>query len=45
MKLFTPFVLPNGAVIPNRLVEAAMKESMADAGHASSDALLRLYEA
>ncbi|GCB04456.1 NADH:flavin oxidoreductase/NADH oxidase family protein [Ralstonia sp. SET104] len=45
MKLFTPLVLPNGAVIANRLAKAAMEENMADADHAPSDALLRLYEA
>jgi 2,4-dienoyl-CoA reductase-like NADH-dependent reductase (Old Yellow Enzyme family) len=45
MKLFTPLTLPNGAVIPNRLAKAAMEENMADADHAPSDALLRLYEA
>jgi len=45
MKLFTPLVLPNGAVISNRLAKAAMEENMADADHAPSDALLRLYEA
>ncbi|AOJ83884.1 2,4-dienoyl-CoA reductase [Burkholderia savannae] len=45
MKLFTPLVLPNGAVIPNRLAKAAMEENMADADHAPSDALLRLYDA
>jgi 2,4-dienoyl-CoA reductase-like NADH-dependent reductase (Old Yellow Enzyme family) len=45
MKLFTPLALPNGAIIPNRLAKAAMEENMADADHAPSDALLRLYEA
>ncbi|AKJ69454.1 2,4-dienoyl-CoA reductase [Pandoraea thiooxydans] len=45
MKLFTPLALPNGAVIPNRLAKAAMEENMADADHAPSDALLRLYDA
>jgi 2,4-dienoyl-CoA reductase-like NADH-dependent reductase (Old Yellow Enzyme family) len=45
MKLFTPLTLPNGAVIPNRLAKAAMEENMADADHAPSDALLRLYKA
>lgn len=45
MKLFTPLSLPNGAVIPNRLAKAAMEENMADADHAPSDALLRLYQA
>lgn len=45
MKLFTPLALPNGAVIPNRLAKAAMEENMADADHAPSEALLRLYGA
>ncbi|MGM3277750.1 NADH:flavin oxidoreductase/NADH oxidase family protein [Ralstonia sp. 24A2] len=45
MKLFTPLTLPNGAVIANRLAKAAMEENMADADHAPSDALVRLYEA
>lgn len=45
MNLFTPLTLPNGAVIPNRLAKAAMEENMADANHAPSDALLRLYQA
>ncbi|KAG8150131.1 NADH:flavin oxidoreductase/NADH oxidase family protein [Burkholderia catarinensis] len=45
MNLFTPLTLPNGAVIPNRLAKAAMEENMADADHAPSDALLRLYQA
>ncbi|MDO3578050.1 NADH:flavin oxidoreductase/NADH oxidase family protein [Ralstonia pseudosolanacearum] len=45
MKLFTPLALPNGAVIPNRLAKAAIEENMADADHAPSEALLRLYGA
>ncbi len=45
MKLLTPLALPNGAVIPNRLGKAAMEENMADADHAPSEALLRLYQA
>ncbi|ALS61678.1 NADH:flavin oxidoreductase/NADH oxidase family protein [Pandoraea norimbergensis] len=45
MKLFTPLTLPNGTTIPNRLAKAAMEENMADADHAPSDALLRLYDA
>ncbi|MEW6339142.1 MAG: NADH:flavin oxidoreductase/NADH oxidase family protein [Pseudomonadota bacterium] len=45
MKLFTPLSLPNGATISNRLAKAAMEENMADADHAPSDALLRLYDA
>lgn len=45
MNLFTPLTLPNGAVITNRLAKAAMEENMADADHAPSDALVRLYKA
>lgn len=45
MKLFTPLTLPNGATISNRLAKAAMEENMADANHAPSDALMRLYDA
>jgi 2,4-dienoyl-CoA reductase-like NADH-dependent reductase (Old Yellow Enzyme family) len=43
MPLFTPLALPNGAVVPNRLAKAAMEENMADADHAPSPSLLRLY--
>ncbi|ALS64361.1 NADH:flavin oxidoreductase/NADH oxidase family protein [Pandoraea apista] len=45
MTLFTPLTLPNGTSIPNRIAKAAMEENMADADHAPSDALLRLYDA
>jgi 2,4-dienoyl-CoA reductase-like NADH-dependent reductase (Old Yellow Enzyme family) len=45
MPLFTPLLLPNGAVIPNRIAKAAMEENMADSDHAPSAALLRLYQA
>lgn len=45
MALFTPLTLPNGTSIPNRIAKAAMEENMADADHAPSDALLRLYDA
>ena len=45
MPLFTPLLLPNGAVIPNRIAKAAMEENMADSDHAPSTALLRLYQA
>lgn len=45
MTLFSPLVLPNGALIPNRIAKAAMEENMADADHAPSDALIRLYRA
>lgn len=43
MLAYTPLVLPNGAVIPNRFAKAAMEENMADPDHAPSDALIRLY--
>ncbi len=43
--LFTPLSLPNGTSIPNRIAKAAMEENMADADHAPSDSLLRLYDA
>ncbi len=45
MRLFEPLVLPNGAIVPNRIAKAAMEENLADADHAPSDALLRLYRA
>jgi len=40
---YTPLTLPNGSTLPNRLAKAAMEENMADADHAPSDALIRLY--
>ncbi len=43
--LFTPLTLPNGSLIANRLAKAAMEENMADADHAPSAGLLRLYQA
>jgi 2,4-dienoyl-CoA reductase-like NADH-dependent reductase (Old Yellow Enzyme family) len=45
MIIFNPLTLPNGSVLPNRMVKAAMEENMCDADHAPSDALLRLYQA
>ena len=42
-KLFQPLHLPNGTVIPNRIAKAAMEENLADADHAPSQALIRLY--
>ena len=45
MSLFSPLRLPSGAIIPNRIGKAAMEENMADAGHAPSDELIRLYRA
>jgi 2,4-dienoyl-CoA reductase (NADPH2) len=43
MSLFSPLILPNGSLIPNRLAKAAMEENLADADHAPSDELIRLY--
>lgn len=43
MTPFTPLTLPNGSQIPNRLAKAAMEENLADADHAPSDDLIRLY--
>jgi 2,4-dienoyl-CoA reductase-like NADH-dependent reductase (Old Yellow Enzyme family) len=45
MNLLSPLVLPNGAVIPNRIGKAAMEENMCDDDHAPSDRLLKLYQA
>ena len=44
MSLFSPLVLPSGAVVRNRIAKAAMEENMADADHAPSAALLQLYQ-
>ncbi len=43
MSPFTPLTLPNGSQLPNRFAKAAMEENMADADHAPSDELIRLY--
>lgn len=45
MNVFDPLTLPNGALIPNRIAKAAMEENMADADHAPSEQLMRLYQA
>lgn len=45
MNLFDPLALPNGSTIPNRIAKAAMEENMADADHAPSEHLIRLYQA
>jgi len=44
MTPFTPLSLPNGTLLPNRFAKAAMEENMADADHAPSNALIRLYQ-
>ena len=43
-KIFEKLTLPNGSVIPNRIAKAAMEENMADADHAPSPELMRLYK-
>jgi 2,4-dienoyl-CoA reductase-like NADH-dependent reductase (Old Yellow Enzyme family) len=45
MSVFSPLELPNGTIVPNRIGKAAMEENMADADHAPSEALLRIYSA
>src|SRR5688500_2872070 len=43
--LASPLALPSGAVLPNRLVKAAMSEVLADLeAHGPTDELIRLYE-
>lgn len=39
-----PFPLPCGAILPNRIVKAAMTEQLSDPGHAPTEDLVRLYE-
>lgn len=43
MSPFNHLTLPNGTQLPNRFAKAAMEENMADADHAPSDELIRLY--
>ena len=45
MHVFTPLTLHSGNTLPNRIVKAAMEENMADADHAPSAELIRLYQA
>lgn len=42
--LESSFVLPCGAVLPNRICKSAMSENMADKNHAPSEKLIKLYE-
>jgi 2,4-dienoyl-CoA reductase-like NADH-dependent reductase (Old Yellow Enzyme family) len=42
--VFTPFLLPCGVSLPNRLAKAAMEENMADEGQIPGSAILRLYQ-
>ena len=43
--IFTSFTLPNGQVLKNRLVKAAMEENLATAEHIPGVELKRLYKA
>ncbi|HEY4803849.1 MAG TPA: NADH:flavin oxidoreductase/NADH oxidase family protein [Paraburkholderia sp.] len=45
MNVFDKLALPNGSTIRNRIAKAAMEENMADADHAPSEPLMRLYQA
>ncbi|MGH8448285.1 NADH:flavin oxidoreductase/NADH oxidase family protein [Pseudomonas sp.] len=45
MNVFDTLILPNGSSIKNRIAKAAMEENMADAQHAPSEDLMRLYQA
>jgi 2,4-dienoyl-CoA reductase-like NADH-dependent reductase (Old Yellow Enzyme family) len=42
--LGSPFTLPCGVTLPNRIIKAAMTEQMATKQHAPTDQLIRLYE-
>jgi 2,4-dienoyl-CoA reductase-like NADH-dependent reductase (Old Yellow Enzyme family) len=43
--IFTSFTLPNGQVLKNRLVKAAMEENLATSEHLPGTELKRLYQA
>lgn len=43
--MFTPLALANGGTVPNRLAKAAMEESLAVAGQAPGEGIVRLYRA
>lgn len=45
MNVFDKLILRNGSSVPNRIAKAAMEENMADADHAPSEELMRLYRA
>ncbi|EMJ88422.1 NADH:flavin oxidoreductase/NADH oxidase family protein [Leptospira meyeri] len=42
--LFSPFTLPNGVTLPNRLIKAAMEENLSDPNLEPGKALWNLYE-
>jgi 2,4-dienoyl-CoA reductase-like NADH-dependent reductase (Old Yellow Enzyme family) len=43
--VFDSFILPNGNVVKNRIVKAAMEENMAIDGQLPGEALFNLYQA
>ena len=43
--IFTSFTLPNGQVLKNRLVKAAMEENLATSEYLPGTELKRLYQA
>ncbi len=43
--MYSPFVLPNGSKLTNRLAKAAMEENMAIPGHLPGTQIFSLYEA
>ena len=45
VRVESPLVLPNGAVIPNRLAKASMEENMAAHGQLPGEAIYGLYQA
>ena len=42
--LFSPFALPNGQVLKNRIIKSAMSDSLADGRGNPTNAQMRLYE-
>jgi 2,4-dienoyl-CoA reductase-like NADH-dependent reductase (Old Yellow Enzyme family) len=45
VNVFDKLILRIGSSVPNRIAKAAMEENMADADHAPSEELMRLYRA
>ena len=43
--LFTPYTFNSGAEVPNRLVKAALEESLGTNEHVPGDAIYNLYRA
>ena len=43
-KLNSPFTLPNGSTLPNRIAKSAMSEALGTMDNRATDRLVRLYE-